>query len=257
MKKLIAILAASAAMLLCGIKANAQDIILTNDGQIITAVISEISDADIVYKSFDNQEGPNYRIATSKVQKIRFSNGTEQVFAQPEQPAQQSNVPTAFQSADRTPTYSGAASPQALQTGYMQHENGDFLLGGRTLYEGEYRNYFNDDEFETINGALKQRRAGKGITLAGTGCAAFGLGLMIPGGICWAVLDYSSYTYYALLCTGAAFFSVGCTLLSVGIPLYCIGNGRLNWAADSYNQRNRVSFNITASQYGPGLAFRF
>lgn len=251
MKKIIAVLTASVAMLLFAGKAHAQDIILTHDGDIITAVVSEISETEIVYKSFDNQEGPNYKIATSRVQKIRFANGTEQVFSQP---APQTEVPTAFQSADRTPTYNAA---EVNRSGYMVHENGEFILGGRTLYEGEYRNYFNDDEFETINGALKQRRAGKGITLAGAGCAGFGLGLMIPAGVCWAVLDYNNYTYYALLCTGAAFFSVGCTLLSVGIPLYCIGNGRLNWAADNYNQRNRMSLDLTVGQYGPGLAFRF
>ena len=253
MKKVIAVLAASVAMFFCAVTSHAQDVILTQDGDIIMAVVTEISDAEIVYKAFDNQEGPNYKIATSKVQKIRFVNGTEQTFATA-QPAPQSDAPTAFQSADRAPSYNAA---EVNRSGYMQHENGDFLLGGRTIYEGEYRNYFNDDEFETINGALKQRRAGKGITLAGAGCAGFGLGLMIPAGVCWAVFDYTNYTYYALLCTGAAFFSVGCTLLSVGIPLYCIGNGRLNWAADNYNQRNRMALDLTVSQYGPGLALRF
>ena len=78
-------------------------------------------------------------------------------------------------------------------------------------------------------------------------------------GICIAVINnyYNYSVYWGLLYAGAGFFAIGGTLLSVGVPLYCIGNGRLNWAADSYNQRNRVSFDLTVGRYGPGLAFRF
>lgn len=60
--------------------ASAQDIIITRESDIIRAVVKEIDENDIVYKDFDNQDGPVYRIGQSKVLKIRFQNGKEQEF---------------------------------------------------------------------------------------------------------------------------------------------------------------------------------
>ena len=258
MKKFIAILTASLALLLCAGKAHAQDIILTHEGELIMAVVTEINDAEIVYKASDNQQGPNYKIAIAKVQKIRFSNGTEQVFAQP-QPAQQSDAPSAFQAADRTPSYN--AAPEGLRSGYMEHVRGEFELAGRELYEGEYRNYFNADEFETINSAMSQRRAGKGLMIAGG--AVLGVGTAVFGAsyYCWVTSFYDGtgpdYTAFVFSCTGAALMGVGGTLMTIGIPLFCVGNGRLNWAASSYNQRNQLALSLGAGRDGAGLFLRF
>ena len=47
---------------LCG-HAFVQDIIHTIDGRSIEAKILEINDDDILYKTFDNQDGPDYRNA--------------------------------------------------------------------------------------------------------------------------------------------------------------------------------------------------
>ena len=259
MKKFLALLVAAAAMLLCAANSSAQDIILTRDGQIITAVVTEISDAEIVYKSFDNQEGPNYKIATANVQKIRFANGTEQVFAAA--PVQQ-NVPQAFQTADRQASYNPeAATPRV--TGHMEHTGGDFEVGGRQIYEGEYRNYFNADEFDTVNGALRQRSSGKSLLI--TGGALTGVGIVFTAVGAATMLDYDSGSGYldynpwsaALYYSGIVFLSVGVTAMTVGAPLFCIGNARLNWAADSYNQRNQMSFNVVSGRNGLGLALRF
>lgn len=246
-------------MLLCAGKAQAQDIILTHEGELIMAVVTEINDAEIVYKAFDNQQGPNYKIAIAKVQKIRFSNGTEQAFAAP-QPAPQSDVPSAFQAADRTPAYSGAAAN--TRAGYMEYTRGEFEVAGRELYEGEYRNYFNADEFETVNSAMRQRGAGKGLMIAGGATLGAGLIFFIPGAIFWydSVADpyYGlDYTAFAFMCSGAALMGVGGTLMTIGIPLFCVGNGRLNWAASSYNQRNQVAFSLGAGRDGAGLFLRF
>ena len=65
---------------LCG-NAFAQDIIRTIDGRSIEAKVLEINDNDIIYKTFDNPDGPDYRLPTSRVTRIVFQNGTEQTFA--------------------------------------------------------------------------------------------------------------------------------------------------------------------------------
>ena len=262
MKKLVAILAASLAMLLCGVKSHAQDIILTTDGQLVMAIVSEISDATVTYKTPDNPNGPDYKLSTSKIQKIRFSNGTEQVFTQPApqaaQPAQPAQ-PSAFQPADRQPTYSGA--PVGQRT-YMEYSRGEFEVAGRELYEGEYRNYFNADEFETVNGAMRQRGAGKGLMIAGGAILGAGLLCFIPGYICWVESVADSYydldwTAYAFMWSGVGLISVGGTLMTIGIPIYCVGDSRLRWAASSYNQRNQLALSLGAGRNGAGLFLRF
>ena len=55
----------------------AQDIIHTIDGRSIEAKILEINDDDILYKTFDNQDGPDYRMSVGRVARIVFQNGTE------------------------------------------------------------------------------------------------------------------------------------------------------------------------------------
>ena len=65
---------------LCG-NAFAQDIIHTIDGRSIEAKVLEINDDDILYKTFDNQDGPDYRMSVGRVARIVFQNGTEKSFA--------------------------------------------------------------------------------------------------------------------------------------------------------------------------------
>lgn len=69
-----------ALMALCG-NAFAQDIIHTIDGRSIEAKVLEINDDDILYKTFDNLEGPDYRMSVTRVACIVFQNGTEKSFA--------------------------------------------------------------------------------------------------------------------------------------------------------------------------------
>ena len=68
-----------ALMVLC-CNAFAQDIIHTIDGRSIEAKVFEINDDDILYKTFDNQDGPDYRMSVNRVTRIVYQNGTEKSF---------------------------------------------------------------------------------------------------------------------------------------------------------------------------------
>lgn len=59
---------------------HAQDVILTTESDMILAKILEISEDSISYKKFDNQDGPLYKMSVSRINKIKFQNGTEQTF---------------------------------------------------------------------------------------------------------------------------------------------------------------------------------
>jgi len=58
----------------------AQDIITKTNGEEIQAKVTEISQSEILYKKFSNLSGPVYMIYVSDVAKIKYKNGTEDVF---------------------------------------------------------------------------------------------------------------------------------------------------------------------------------
>ena len=62
--------------------AYAQDIIRTKAGKDIAAKVLEISDEEVSYKLYDNQDGPTIRISTEKLYKIFFENGSEYAFVE-------------------------------------------------------------------------------------------------------------------------------------------------------------------------------
>ena len=65
-----------------GSSAYAQDIIRTKAGKDIAAKVLEISDEEVSYKLYDNQDGPTIRISTEKLYKIFFENGSEYAFVE-------------------------------------------------------------------------------------------------------------------------------------------------------------------------------
>ena len=144
--------------------------------------------------------------------------------------------------------------------GFMTFSNGDFSLNGEKIYEGDYHNYFNVDEFQTINGAMRQRKAGKGLLIAGGITAGIGLAAWIGGASVCTIAD-SEFDFYLGHCCvlgGISLSAVGLPLLAAGTPLYCIGNSRLRWAAENYNRRKAgMSLSLSAGGSGVGLTLKF
>lgn len=56
-----------------------QDIIFKNNGEQVRAKISEITPAEIVYKLFDNPEGPQIRLLKELVFRIQYENGVSEI----------------------------------------------------------------------------------------------------------------------------------------------------------------------------------
>jgi hypothetical protein len=91
MKHLFALL-----LFICGM-CNAQtsnqtgyDLIIKNDKTEIKAKVIEIQDLNVVYKKYENLQGPNYNIAKNQVFMIIYANGSKETFDVPA-PAQQAN----------------------------------------------------------------------------------------------------------------------------------------------------------------------
>lgn len=68
-------------ILMCTIEmAYAQDIIVTKDGSLIEAKVTEIGDTNIKYKKWSNQNGPIYTLNINQVFSIKYQNGEKEVF---------------------------------------------------------------------------------------------------------------------------------------------------------------------------------
>ncbi len=125
---------------------SAQDYIYTIDTEPIAAKVTEISEEQVVYKDFDNLEGPVYKISAWRVLLIVFENGKEEIFAKA---SPYTGLPSAG------PAYkpsSHAIHPLEYRKGqwYCEHERmsraaiSDYIRN--SLYGEEYRkaqmNYF-------------------------------------------------------------------------------------------------------------------
>ena len=68
--------------LMASLTTQAQDIIVTIDGEKITAKVTEV-DVDLVkYTPYDDQEGPTYTVKKSEIDSIIYQNGEVDVFEQ-------------------------------------------------------------------------------------------------------------------------------------------------------------------------------
>lgn len=81
------------ALLALNISLFSQDVITKKTGEDINAIVTEVNQADIKYKKFDNQKGPTFSLLKSDVLMIRYANGTKDLFGQKE--TEQTNVPVA------------------------------------------------------------------------------------------------------------------------------------------------------------------
>ncbi len=249
----------TALMALCG-NALAQDMIHTFDSAPIQAKVLEISDTQVIYKTWDNLEGPDYRMPTSRIVRIVFANGTEKNF-----------VPS-------TILYPGVDSyiePYHSPYGYG-YEHGYMGYGPLMYRHGSYydrRGRLREEQIRDYLGvslygsdyikAERQLYWGFGLTLVGiTGCAFFGSVAAIANHKPeWATsseedVEDRSFAIIGLIA------NVAC--VGVGIPLWIKGDKKLNAMADDYNKRfgpqNSTTPNLslgTTRSGGVGLALNF
>ena len=68
------------AAIMCSLVANAQDVIVKNDGSTITSKVMEITGTEIKYKKYSNLKGPTYTINKTDVNYINYENGERENF---------------------------------------------------------------------------------------------------------------------------------------------------------------------------------
>ena len=176
---------------------------------------------------------------------------------------------------------------QRANAQYIQiHRDGAGFVDNRGMHltNQEIRDLVGEDVyFDTVVGAQKQYRAGRNLIRSGAITAGAGLVSALTGVALIAansedrLVVYNDPQYYGYRervytdedefasATGALFLVggylamfTGAALLEVGIPLKIIGQSRLNWVENDYNDYSRnVSLHVGAAPNGVGLTLRF
>ena len=176
---------------------------------------------------------------------------------------------------------------QRANAQYVQiHRDGAGFVDNRGthLTNQEIRDLVGEDVyFDTVVGAQKQYRIGRNLIRGGAITAGAGLVSALTGVALIAansedrLVVHNDPQYYGYrervytdedefaTATGALFLVggylamfTGATLLEVGIPLKIIGQSRLNWVENDYNDYSRnVSLHVGAAPNGVGLTLRF
>ena len=246
----------------------AQDIILKRDNTIIPAIVEEISDSEVVYRSYDNPDGPRYRVSKDNIAQIKFQNGTSQIFEAPAPAPAPSQYGSPY-----TPSYLNASAR-------MEASRGELELGGRELSDNEILELLGSEGLDEFESAKRQRRMGLGFICAGAPVFVIGDILLTvgayrisyykawyvsyDGGDTWTPTGENDFSErydsaLPLLISGAVISAAGIAFLGAGIPSMIVGNRRINNLADDYNkkqlQNTTLSFGPTAS--GLGLTLKF
>lgn len=111
----------------------AQDVIVKTDNSTILSKVLEITNTEVKYKKWDNQDGPLYAINRSEIKSINYENGEVETFS--------NNV--------SQPSGNYPATIPTPNAGYMDvYGNAALQLNGRKLSDDEVRNLVDPQSYQ-------------------------------------------------------------------------------------------------------------
>ena len=195
--------------------AMAQDVIVKKDGSTILSKVLEISETEIKYKKWSNQDGPMYTISRNEVNSINYQNGeVELIFVESQ------SQPKGY-----------VNSTTELTNGRMERRGRDLFLDDKELSEEEVLLLIGQQNYETYLSAKKQIGLGRVFTpifFASLGATVL---FSIVG-----LADEEDLLWVAMGTGIVADISLPLMLVFKGV-----GKGRMNWVADEYNKNGRAS----------------
>ena len=203
----------------------AQDVIVTIDGQQISAKILEISSSEIKYLDFNNQDGPVYVLSIQEILSVQLANGDVKSYERKTAPIVVETTTTTKQSNNTS---------YLIRTGNRYHYNGIEMRGD------VYANFLKNNCTEAYT------KYQKGRTVSTVGWILLGVGVGLDLGFAW----WTPYTgYIGLAC------EIAC------IPTLIVGYGQMHSSAEIFNvscgRSSMASWSVTASGNGIGVALNF
>lgn len=185
----------------------AQDIITLNNGDEINAKVIKISDTEIEYKQWSNQEGPIYAKSISDIFMIKFENGEKKVFN-----LQRQNI------------QNGGNTPSTIYGDEQMYRMGrNLYIGSRKLFRSDVTSLLGYNRSDVYNTARSEIMWGSVLIPSGSA-------MTIAGGVLAIVFEFEDMLglWIPLLATGVVSMTVGGILLGNGIS-------SLNGLAEEYN----------------------
>ena len=155
----------------------------------------------------------------------------------------------------------------------IHRDGATFVDGrGRTLSDGELIDAIGEDIFaETVIGARKQYTIGRKLLISGIAGTGVGIAGLVGGAALVATAGPhetanddiyfddkdKAEAGFVVMAIGTIATVLGGTALSAGIPLKVIGQSRLNWVENDYNERQGYALRFGAAPHGVGLTMNF
>lgn len=221
--------------------AKAQDTIIFRNGDEQRVKVTEVSDSQIKYRLWSNQDGPVYTKNVSDIFMVKYEGGYKEIYGQ-SRPAQQPQATESRQQYNQH--YSQPTENYSYGNGVMEVSRGELEINGRTLTDIDVKSLMGLSGYDTYTSAQAQRRGGKAWITLGW--------INLLGGLFLVILDSD----YALdgygVTSGSILVGISQIELPIGYVLKGIGNGRLNWLADNYNKNGHMSQNLSLTA-GPSI----
>jgi hypothetical protein len=207
----------------------AQDTIVFRNGDELKVKVKEVSDTELKYQLWNNQDGPMYTKRVSEIFMVKYKGGYREVYGNTKQPSV--NAPQTGNTSYDNGTYNYSGD------GHMEHSDGDLLLNRRKMNDAQIKDVLGIRGYETYKSASAQRRSGK--TLVTLGWIEFGLGVGFF--TLAAIVEDGDVTI-----PGSILIFASQIELPLGYVLKGVGTSRLNWLVDDYNS-NRSSYSDNLS----------
>jgi len=203
--------------LLLSVTAQAQDTIVLRSGDIKSVKVTEVSRSQVKYVLWDYQDGPVFVQEASDIFMVKYKNGTKEMYDQYNNEQQQGTN----QSTD--------------YYGYLKRDGARLYLDGLKIDASRAREVLGTERYQTFVSGNRQSGGG-------AFCVILGVTSVVGGGL--LLLSESNNG----LILGCVFLALSDIFLPVGIVYSCVGEGRMNWAVNDYNQRGReLSQNLSLS----------
>lgn len=160
----------------------------------------------------------------------------------------------------------------AAQNSQMTYKRGNLYIDGTVINTEMIESIIGSQVFnDTYLGAVKQRNTARKLCISGLSFMAGGLTANIMSRMVYSDVEPDVFYYDGTLSVpvnstseilkniGKYAFYIGAASVSIGLPLYFIGNSRLKWIAKDYNQHNTpVAYvQLGVQQHGFGLSVNF
>jgi len=233
-------------LMLFGVSAMAQDVIILKNGNEIKSLVHEVGPEYVLYKKWENQTGPSYYQRKDEVLIIMYQNGTKEIFNEVAKPSESNSEQSKLASSNQSTTLSGKrmfANPD----GSVSFEGSDYRIYGKD----EMQNFL----LNNCRPAYDQYTTGKRLAKSGGICLAVGIPLSCASIGLW-FLPYS--LIYGPIITG------GLTGMWIGGAINLSrGNRMVNGAFDTYNRMcassknysSRLELGLTGNGIGMLLTF--